>query len=413
MRTQLAVLAALAALFGCQPEIPSGVYVCSFDGDCPPEMSCEAGRCVRGCTPVDCAAPRCGVLDDGCGGVIDSGDSACQGLETCGAVFENVCGCAPRVSCDPTECGPTPNGCGALLDCGLCAAGEECDAQNLCTQCVAPTCAPDQCGQLANPCGGPPIQCGRDCPADRVCGPGNRCVDSCAPNDDVCAGRTCGQLPDGCGGIVVCPPGCDEQESCEDGACICRTTCADEGAECGVVEVNGCGELACGNCGAPRVCGAGNRCVCEADLYEDNNRADVAAEISRAKGEVVTAIVSSIQDHDWFIIQQPATGFVGTQQIVVELTAAPGADTDNYDLAVFAACGGAGDVTCDSGTPTNDGPSDTMGCLSATSEPSEVVHMVSACVPDAVFVHVIPRVALSCLPYELTVSLEDRGVVPG
>ncbi|MEC7523901.1 MAG: hypothetical protein VYE22_28730 [Myxococcota bacterium] len=43
------------ALFGCEAEIPEGVFACSEDADCPPELVCRTNvsRCFRTRAPSD------------------------------------------------------------------------------------------------------------------------------------------------------------------------------------------------------------------------------------------------------------------------------------------------------------------------------------------------------------------------
>jgi hypothetical protein len=143
------------------------------------------------------------------------------------------------------------------------------------------------CGSVADGCGGI-LDCGA-CGADAACGivTANVCSafgDLCVPATiaDACAGKQCGTEGDGCGGTVdcgACPDGqacglqqafqCGEGPTGSDDACPARIeSCAEVGAECGVIG-NGCGgSIDCGGCGggqlcgieAPQRCGAAPRC---------------------------------------------------------------------------------------------------------------------------------------------------------
>jgi len=103
-------------------------------------------------------------------------------------------------------------------------------------------------------------------PCDEGCGPCEICVDDgdggschyqCASNQvcyngacctpDSCVGR-CGFIDDGCGDEKYCG-GCDSDERCVSGYCVCDPyTCSELGVECGTAS-NGCGgTLNCGDC---------------------------------------------------------------------------------------------------------------------------------------------------------------------
>jgi hypothetical protein len=71
-------------------------------------------------------------------------------------------------------------------------------------------------------------------------------------------------MPDGCGAVLDCGT-CAAPTTCGGAGvanqCGCTpSTCAAQGAECGIID-NGCGgSLDCGGCTAPEVCGAANLC---------------------------------------------------------------------------------------------------------------------------------------------------------
>jgi|GEM_PF-1883606 len=86
-------------------------------------------------------------------------------------------------------------------------------------------------------------------------------------------GKNCGRIPDGCGGFLECGK-CNQGETCGGGGkgnvcgkgnCIPKT-CGQLNAECGSI-ANGCGKLLqCGKCSSGKVCGQGsqaNRCICK------------------------------------------------------------------------------------------------------------------------------------------------------
>jgi hypothetical protein len=156
--------------------------------------------------------------------------------------------------------------------------------------CKRATCAElgKNCGPVADGCGGT-LDCGT-CAADAACGlvSASVCtpfVDLCVPASaaDACAGKACGTEGDGCGGSIdcgACPDGqaCGLVQAfqCGDGLtgsteqCPARIdSCAEVGAECGLIG-NGCGgTLDCGGCGGGQLCGieAPQKCgaapVCE------------------------------------------------------------------------------------------------------------------------------------------------------
>jgi len=85
------------------------------------------------CTATACVQPGgqyCGVVPNGCGGLIDCGD--CPTGQTCGGGdVAHLCGsssCTP-ISCAGTGyqyCGRIGDGCGHALDCPDCTGGATC-----------------------------------------------------------------------------------------------------------------------------------------------------------------------------------------------------------------------------------------------------------------------------------------------
>lgn len=103
----------------------------------PPDMQTPADTGPT-CLTCDMIGANCGMLPDGCGGVLDCG--SCGAGENCGGGGPNICGPAP---CEPTTCeqqqaacGDIADGCGGTLSCGSCGANESC-VQN---QCVCADC---------------------------------------------------------------------------------------------------------------------------------------------------------------------------------------------------------------------------------------------------------------------------------
>ena len=129
----------------------------------------------------------------------------------------------------------------------------------------APTgCQPDFDGRS---CGLDPV-CGTVCGtcSDGTCSAAGVCEpDSCTPRTCAQAGAECGLVDDGCGNTLECG-GCGANETCGaqqvnqcgQGTCTPRT-CAEAGAECGTID-NGCGEaLTCGTCSGGATCGTGGQ----------------------------------------------------------------------------------------------------------------------------------------------------------
>jgi hypothetical protein len=139
------------------------------------------------CTPIKCTTSNgsyCGKIGDGCGGSLDCG--GCAAPLTCGGGgTAGVCGqpastmCKP-ITCDVTGgryCGMIGDGCGGMLDCGACPNGGVCGGAGTANLCAGgPTCAPvvcgsgtgKYCGKIGDGCGGS-LDCG-GCTAPDTCG---------------------------------------------------------------------------------------------------------------------------------------------------------------------------------------------------------------------------------------------------
>lgn len=269
------------------------------------------------CRPKTCAEQgiECGPAGDGCGGILENCGSCGPGLRCGGPGAPSKCvspnvgtGCVPK-TCEElgVTCGPAGDGCGGILEnCGTCAAGQQCGADGMPSQCVSiATTGPDggacipktaneyraeglNCGMQSNGCGGTvnlggcqdPAFCGGDGPSRcGVAGGGSctpkTCADypgTCGPQSNGCGGvtancgsctgpATCGGggVPNVCGGGVVVGP--------DGGTCTPRTCqtnqCGPIADGCGnILQCGGCsGGNVCGGGGVPSVCGGANQCT--------------------------------------------------------------------------------------------------------------------------------------------------------
>lgn len=191
-----------------------------------------------GCGLRTCASAQaeCGLIGDGCGGVVSCG--TCAPPKTCGgggtpSKCGGTGGCVPRTCAQAgAECGPIGDGCGGQLECGTCILPAKCGGGGA-----------SRCGNL-----GPVTDAG---------------TAGCVPRTCAQVGATCGPAGDGCGGQIECGE-CRAPTTCGGGGipsacgggCVSRT-CAGAGANCGPV-ADGCGgALECGSCARPDICGGG------------------------------------------------------------------------------------------------------------------------------------------------------------
>lgn len=145
---------------------------------------------------------RCRLTFDCPSGMACADDKFCHT-----STAEPQCACRP-LACDDVRdaCGAMPDTCGGTVQCGTCAAPKECGGGGLPNVCGDPAsckplaCEPGACGPSTDSCGDP-RNCG-DCPQGKKCSAGT-CV-PCTPNcvagelacgDDGC-GRDCGACPD-------------------------------------------------------------------------------------------------------------------------------------------------------------------------------------------------------------------------
>jgi hypothetical protein len=152
------------------------------------------------CQPVTCAqiGASCGVVNDGCGGMINCG--TCVAPQTCGGSgVANVCG--GGTSCGAITCQSVGANCGTIID---------------------------ACNQA--------ISCG-SCPAGQICGGGgtnNQCVSACTSNAGCPAGTVCsagacvasGALGQACTSNSQC-----STNNCVNGYCMSTPSCVDNDAD--------------------------------------------------------------------------------------------------------------------------------------------------------------------------------------
>jgi hypothetical protein len=299
---RVTILLGLWIVGACQIEIPSGIFGCEDNADCPADQTCLANRCTalkcEGETWEQIAALvgqgaqlDCGDLWNSCGELVPG--PQCPEGESCGENF--TCKCE-EVTCvsygdEGAQCGLIPSVCepGTFISCGECAGSQE-----LCEdhQCVCPA------GAI----------CDQGCPGG--CSPGESCVDGvCCVQEFPCQSNECSPalgLPNGCGQLKDCGS-CDPErgESCqlETGSFswTCLDCCEANGFECGV-----CDDILCGQCDLGEQCEDG-RCVrvCE-DRYEPNDRLDDAAVLcttacaSKEWSVSFDAILDQAGDQDYF-----------------------------------------------------------------------------------------------------------------
>lgn len=234
----------------CGHACPPG-FVCDGQGGC--ALSCQPGlrSCGGNCVNLQSYTLHCGACGSGCGsGEVCNGEASCEA--TCASGFTD-CG----TGC--YDLGTTFGHCGA---CGqVCERGELCVAgqcqlscpgfQVACglAGCVDLSVDQEHCGRCDNVCTG-----GALC-RDGVCQP-----PPCPNGLTACGASGCVDMqtePTHCG---ACDQGCDAAlESCVNGVCVTRGTCADGQITCNSRCVNA--NFDPNNCGAcDVVCGSRERC---------------------------------------------------------------------------------------------------------------------------------------------------------
>ena len=289
------------------------------------------------CTPTTCATLGydCGIVADGCGGVLDCG--SCTNPQYCGGGGYSKCGgnnglnsdggilCKPETCAGQGyNCGVAGDGCGGTLNCGSCTNPQfcggggfnQCGGNNGLNPDGSVICTPETCATLGYTCGitgdgcGGSLDCGT-CTNPQFCGGGgfNKCGGNdglgpdggvlCTPTTCATLGYNCGQAADGCGGLLNCGT-CTNPEFCggggydvcggnnglnPDGGVICvPKTCAQLNYDCGAAG-DGCGNLLdCGTCTSPQYCGGGGYDVCG------------PANISVCEGGATTSVTGYVYD---------------------------------------------------------------------------------------------------------------------
>jgi hypothetical protein len=225
------------------------------------------------CKPLTCKDQgiECGKAGDGCGGIIDCGNT-CTPPATCGGGGQpskcgGTFGCVPK-TCQQQNigCGPAGDGCGGTIpNCGTCTLPQICGGGGVPSQCGGgPSIAPDggqciprtcqgqgkNCGPMADGCGNL-INCGTCTNPGEICGGGgvaNVCGGATLPDGGpVCTPRTCqqanancGWIADGCGNVIFCGQGspdagtgCPNGEFCGgNGPNRCGSAVSDAGPPC-------------------------------------------------------------------------------------------------------------------------------------------------------------------------------------
>ena len=304
------------------------------------------------CVPkTSCGPLQCGQISDGCGGIFDCGTSNCKNGDICGGSgTPNVCGqatCSPYtkpVACaGGKNCGVVGDGCGGVIDCtvgagctapAICGGGGTANVcgggtvtadggtgGGTCVKKTASACTTGQCGPFPDGCGGnytcpacnkPGESCGGGGTAS-VCGT-PQCVpktqdQACGPKADA-NHLNCGVVADGCGGVVNCWRDLNENYS------AAMTECPDPGR--GPTFAKG---DSCGGGGTANKCGGGVACV---GTYCGKQPTDCGTANgghgSTISGKVYAPIGTSLPIHDAIV-------YVPNQPLADVPTGVTGCDT--------------------------------------------------------------------------------------
>ena len=124
------------------------------------------------------------------------------------------------------------------VECGagqVCPAGTTCGSDSFCHADPGVVCEPVQRCQGPADCADPPASRCIDGTTLTTSAPAGQCIDrQCVyeSSEQACADR------------------------CEGGACVCTVDCSELGKNCGTATAS-CGEVECGGCSAPLICGGG------------------------------------------------------------------------------------------------------------------------------------------------------------
>jgi hypothetical protein len=217
------------------------------------ECNADSNQCEP-CAEPTCAdlGVECGSAWNGCGNPSQENNQLncadCAGDMICNDNY-NICerDCTPGAAEDicfqafadqGVECGWISDGCGGLVNCGdTCPPGEACGVRGVANRCAKPErqleceVAGRECGTWDSTCEGT-INCGT-CPPEKVCRANGTCGAPCVPRtcETAFAGKCGQQLDDGCNGFINC--GCAPGLGCTatvpgiTGTCRPLSTCAD------------------------------------------------------------------------------------------------------------------------------------------------------------------------------------------
>jgi len=195
---------------------------CDSDQECNPDTN----QCIN-CTQSTCQdlGYECGEAWSRCGEPF-SGDNNLTCSECTGGMICNLNSklCEPDCTADSDEnvclsaeleqgieCGIISDGCGGIVDCeDNCPPGEHCGVRGVANRCDKPERPLEceilgwNCGDLESACSGT-VNCG-ECPQGEVCNINHVCGPMCYPLtcETGYAGQCGQQLDDGCGGFVDC-----------------------------------------------------------------------------------------------------------------------------------------------------------------------------------------------------------------
>ena len=258
---------------------------------CPTGSTCVGGVCQGQCLTCTAANAQCGVVSDGCGGMLDCG--ACSPFEACvgnrcvpmggecvpGEVGTCVAGvCIGNRTCDATGtwgpcdiqpmveiCDGVDNDCDGMIDEGaLCSPDAVCE-NGVCvvTGCVDPSQCPAGQDCVAGVCQ----------PASAVCGDGVRDGMEACDGPDL-GGATCTSLGFS-GGALACDPTCRYDTS----GCVAAWDCTDGILNGGETDID------CGGPCAPCVDGQG--CLVATDCVSGLCLAGICGPMPGACGDAI------------------------------------------------------------------------------------------------------------------------------
>ena len=188
-------------------------------GSCPPVI-CQDGACLADntCRYLDSMNGVPGTLCEAAGELC-CGGACCTSPQVCfdGNQDGDPECCTPLASCLANACGLVDDGCGGVIDCHQCPA----------VICQDAACTSNTCGytlstdSLAGPlCDGTNEFCchGNCCTSPQVCFSA-----ACCTPGGTCPANYCGSVSDGCGRTIAC--------TCGSGLTCCGTVCVDTSSD--------------------------------------------------------------------------------------------------------------------------------------------------------------------------------------